>query len=237
MGILGIETATAVCAAAVVQGSRVLAEELVEERYVHAEQLLPHIDAVLRRTGRSVSDLDAFAVSIGPGSFTGLRIGLSVTKGLAAVSGKPIVAVPTLTALAGRVVDPRPGDSGAAKNILAAIDARRDEVYCQLFEVRDGSVIPVWEPRDMTVTELIRILGTSPVIVTGDGRSKVLAAAREADAERATMLIPAHPDQAGCSAGAVALIGERMLAEGAIADTALLEPMYIKEFFLVRRKK
>jgi tRNA threonylcarbamoyladenosine biosynthesis protein TsaB len=78
--ILGIETATAVCAAAVAGGGHVFAESSLEEKYIHAERLMSMVDEVLRESGRSLAALDAIAVSIGPGSFTGLRIGLSVAK-------------------------------------------------------------------------------------------------------------------------------------------------------------
>lgn len=224
MTVLGIETATSVCGAAVWHDGSLEALEEVNERRVHAERLLPLIDAALRRSGREAKSLDAIAVSIGPGSFTGLRIGLSIAKGLALATGVPLVAVPTLEALAARCAR-----SGAKDGlILAALDARRDEVYCQLFNAAAGTATPAWEPRDLAVDRLVDELGSRHVLITGDGRAKVMARAAGRDVRFE------EPDDATalCSAADVARLGEVLARAGATEDPALLEPRYIKEFFL-----
>jgi tRNA threonylcarbamoyladenosine biosynthesis protein TsaB len=235
MPILGIETATAVCGVALVDRGRVIAESEVEERNVHAEQLLPRIDEVLDRACHPVSALDGVAVSIGPGSFTGLRIGLSVAKGLTAVIDRPILAVQTLTALAMRALEGYAGTDDV--HLLATLDARRDEVYCQLFARTEGTVSPLWEPQDIAVGALVRKLDSGRVLLTGDGRHKVYGAATQAGQTVAGRfeLIPAT--HARCSAATVARIGERMLGEGELAESSSLEPMYIKEFFFANRQK
>ena len=100
MTLLGIETATAVCGVALVRDGEVLAEKAVEERYAHAEKLFGFLDDVLESSGVPLRELHGIAVSIGPGSFTGLRIGLSVAKGLHVATGIPVIPVPTMEALA-----------------------------------------------------------------------------------------------------------------------------------------
>jgi tRNA threonylcarbamoyladenosine biosynthesis protein TsaB len=233
--ILGIETATAVCGVALVHAGEIIAEDEVEERYVHAEQLLPRIDGVLQRAQKTVGDLDAVAVSIGPGSFTGLRIGLSVAKGLTAVCERPIVAVQTLTALAEHAM--RHSGQTPGGTLLAAIDARRDEVYAQLFEVQLNGLVPLRQPRDMSVQAIVNDLGDRSVLVTGDGRQKVFDAAVTAGPDVAARFRLVDPMVARCNAGAVARLGERMLALGDVSDGSTLEPMYVKEFFFVNRQK
>ena len=228
MKVLGIETATAVCAAALVHHGRLVAEASFNEKKVHAEKLVPLIDSVLREAEITLSDIEGIAVSIGPGSFTGLRIGLSVAKGLAFGSSKPIIAVPTLQALAHRLVDSFV--VGSSTFILAALDARRDEVYCQLWGVDEGTLVPQWDARDMTVSALLHELGDREVILTGDGSAKILAVTNGLGQNARFKFI--GDDLAQCSAGSVACIGESLLEQGKTDDPATLEPRYIKDFFL-----
>src|SRR5712692_6734191 len=100
MIVLGIETATAVCGAAIVEDAGVRAEASIEAEHIHSEKLISLIDEALNRATIPFSSIDSVAVSIGPGSFTGLRIGLSVAKGLVYAGGKSLAAVSTLEALA-----------------------------------------------------------------------------------------------------------------------------------------
>lgn len=232
MIVLGIETATAVCAAAVAVDGAATAEQALEQHAVHAEKLLTLIDRALREAGFTADQVNGIAVSIGPGSFTGLRIGLSVAKGLAFATGVPLVAVPTLSALAYHAaVAPA---TAASRNILTVLDARRDEVYCQLFDVGGGRPVPLWDARACPVPELIRELGGRAVLVTGDAREKVLAVARTMPGGTARFgSVP--PGRARCSAAAVAVLGSGLLAEGSVEDPGTLEPRYIKEFFLTSR--
>lgn len=228
--ILGIETATAVCAAAVAGGGHVFAESSLEEKYIHAERLMSMVDEVLRGSGRSLAALDAIAVSIGPGSFTGLRIGLSVAKGLAYAAQKPLIAVPTLRAIAERAAR-ECGDS-APPAILPLLDARKDEVYCQLFERHGSTVRPVEEEHDVRLAVLAGQLSQREVLITGEAAPRLREFMKAAAGRSRPEAVFADPDTARCSAAVVALIGERMLGEGNIADPRDLEPRYIKEFFL-----
>lgn len=126
--ILAIETATEVCAAALVENGRTISERAVTERNIHSERLLQLIDDMLKEAGVPPSGLSAVAVSIGPGSFTGLRIGLSTAKGLALALGIPIVPVPTLDAVAEEFRQYGEG------NFCAMIDAKREESFFAFYE-------------------------------------------------------------------------------------------------------
>jgi tRNA threonylcarbamoyladenosine biosynthesis protein TsaB len=126
MRILAVETATPGGSIALVSEQGVLGESQSGEETTHAAWLLPAVSLLLRKTGFSLHRIDGFAVSAGPGSFTGLRIGLSTVKGMALATGKPLVAVPTLDALAEAV--PR-----CRRLICSILDARKKEVYAAFY--------------------------------------------------------------------------------------------------------
>ena len=138
--ILQIETATTVCSVALAKNGNVLAYKEIDERNIHAEVLNVFIKELIVSVGLSFSDLDAIAVSCGPGSYTGLRIGVSTAKGLCFALDKPLIAVDTLAAMAG---------GAAAQNadletlLCPMIDARRMEVYTALFDHAGNMIEPV----------------------------------------------------------------------------------------------
>ncbi len=128
MKILAIETSTMLGGIAVMDDlSGLIAEVRLNVKSTHSERLVTGIDYVLKQAGLKVSDIDVFAVAIGPGSFTGLRIGLSTVKGFSYSTGKPIVSVPTLEALAWNFPYCRPP-------VCTMLDARKKEVYAALFK-------------------------------------------------------------------------------------------------------
>lgn len=225
MTVLGIETATTVCGAALARDGEVVGLREVQQRNVHAERLPGFIGALLEGEQMAPGALSAVAVSAGPGSFTGLRIGLSTAKGLVYATGIPLIAVPTLEALAVRLLR-----SGAPVEgwILTALDARRDELYVQVFAAAGAMIRSREDVRDITVAGLAELVAGRPVVVTGGGAEKAAAGLAHAGC-RYTLAPPALRD---CSAAEVALLGEQMLRAGVQADPATLEPRYIKEFFL-----
>jgi tRNA threonylcarbamoyladenosine biosynthesis protein TsaB len=186
---------------------------------------MTQVDAVLDRSGFSLDQLDGIAVSIGPGSFTGLRIGLSVAKGLAFALDKRVIPVPTLHALAQRAVDGKIVSNG--EFILAALDARRDEVYAEFFRVESGYAKSLSDARDVSVSALEEEVPEGSVWITGDARTKLQSALRAGDSRWS--FVP--DDVARCSAGAVGLLGETLMATNEVVDVANIEPLYVKEFF------
>lgn len=222
MKILGIETATIVCGVAVVVDGSVVIEDEVRQKNVHAESIMRLIDTVLKQSQASAQQLDAIAISIGPGSFTGLRIGLSVAKGLCFSLEKPLVAVPTLQALAQRGVDA--GIVGTPY-ILSVLDARRDEVYGQLFRVNGKTIKPEWTERDFTLNKLFDEIGGRSVTVTGDAEAKVKST------NHFGTLSFLSDEYSDCSAATVALIGEQMAIRDEFVEARTIEPKYVKEFY------
>ncbi|MEW6079818.1 MAG: tRNA (adenosine(37)-N6)-threonylcarbamoyltransferase complex dimerization subunit type 1 TsaB [Thermodesulfobacteriota bacterium] len=136
MRILAVNTATPACGVAVVDEGTVSAHAVINSGETHARQLLPLIDRTLNSCRLTVADLDGFAAVRGPGSFTGLRIGISTIKGLAAAGGKPVTSVSSLEALAYPF-------SGCVFPVCALIDARKGQVYACWYRFRDNALEPL----------------------------------------------------------------------------------------------
>jgi tRNA threonylcarbamoyladenosine biosynthesis protein TsaB len=141
MLILAIDTALDACAAAVLDtdAGQIIAQESQPMKRGHAEALMPMIARVMKASGVAFAALDRIAVTTGPGSFTGLRVGLSAARGIALAAGKPVVGLTTLTAYAAPIVAANSGHP-----IISAIDARHDHVYFQVVSGDGGSLV---EPR------------------------------------------------------------------------------------------
>jgi tRNA threonylcarbamoyladenosine biosynthesis protein TsaB len=133
MKILAVDTATKSCSVAVVQEKSLLTEITTVRKQSHSKHLMEMINRVIRLSGLALSELDGFAVTRGPGTFTGLRIGISAVKGLSAASGKPIVGVSSLDALAMQA-------SYSPYLICPLIDARKGEVYFSRYRLRNGQL-------------------------------------------------------------------------------------------------
>jgi len=131
MIVLAIDTAGTGCFAAVYDSTNdnVLASAGADIGRGHAEQLLAFIDQALAESGKALSDIDRIAVTVGPGSFTGIRVGVAAARGFALALGVPSVGVSILAALAKSAGEKHPG-----RPVLAAMDAKREELYCQIFE-------------------------------------------------------------------------------------------------------
>jgi tRNA threonylcarbamoyladenosine biosynthesis protein TsaB len=137
MLILSIDTALDACAAAVLDtGAGVIAQESQAMKRGHAEALMPLIARVMKASGVGFAALDRIAATTGPGSFTGLRVGLSAARGIALAAGKPVVGVTTLTAFAAPIVS-----ANSEHPVISAVDARHDHVYFQVLGGDGGSLI------------------------------------------------------------------------------------------------
>jgi tRNA threonylcarbamoyladenosine biosynthesis protein TsaB len=202
MKILAVDTALPACSAAIFDGSqgRILAKKLEPMVTGHAERLTPMVREVMADAKEDFASLDRIAATVGPGTFTGLRIGLAFVRGLALALGKPAVGISTLKALAAMAGNPD------ALPVAAVIDARRDNFYFQIFT---SDLRPLREPRICSSTEAIDDLPEGPCIAVGSG-APLLAAAEPhrllpqprpvTDAATAAMLasldenlLPPHP--------------------------------------------
>lgn len=224
MILLALETATPVCSVALLRDDGLVAHASLHRPRVHAEHLVPMIADVLRGAGVDRSEVTGVAVSSGPGSYTGLRIGVSTAKGFASATGARLVSVPSLRALAERI---RPA---AARNdrIAAAFDARRDEAYAALYRVSGAaSLVPVREAATIRAEESADWLDASAgnvLYLVGDGWVKMAGALGPV----AYRLI--EGENAMASATTVASLGAEKLARGDVEDIVTFEPYYLKEF-------
>lgn len=210
MKLLALETATLAGGAALVEGDRVVGEYALNIRVTHSERLMVAVDRLLADAGWRPGDLEGLAVSVGPGSFTGLRIGISAAKGLAMALGLAIAPVPTLDALAA-------GLPFAALPVCPVLDARKGEVYASLFRWEGLALRREWEYLALAPEELARRL-TGPVILCGDGATLVGAAE--------ALLAP--PARRLPSAACVGAMGHAMLAGGGGVGPADLLPLYLR---------
>ncbi|NLJ40410.1 MAG: tRNA (adenosine(37)-N6)-threonylcarbamoyltransferase complex dimerization subunit type 1 TsaB [Clostridiales bacterium] len=164
MRILAVESSGMVAAAAIMEKGRLLGEFLLDHKKTHSQQLMPLIAQLLNSLDMTLSEIDVFAVSQGPGSFTGLRIGIATVKGLAQAAGKQVVGIPTLDGLAYNL-------SCREGLICPIMDARRDQVYTAVYR-SDGSDIERLEDyMAIPVKELAEKLKgyDEHVIFNGDG--------------------------------------------------------------------
>ena len=164
MKLLALDSTARVASVALCEDGRLLGEYTINNGNTHSETLLPMVESILRFFNLTVDDIDAFAVSAGPGSFTGVRIGVSTIKGLAFGSNKPCVGVSTLEALAHN-----PAIRGAL--ICPVMNARRNQVYTALFREQNGSLERLLPDSAIAISELDQILSQydEPVVLCGDG--------------------------------------------------------------------
>lgn len=162
MRILAFESSAGPASVALMEDGRIVAESWQNMRLTHSATLLPMAEDLLKNTGVTLAEIDIFAVAHGPGSFTGLRIGISTVKGLAAALEKPCVGVSTLEAMAAMQPD---GDG----TLCCVMDARVGQVYNALFDLRDGTRL--CEDRTITLAELGAELHArgGRVVLCGDG--------------------------------------------------------------------
>lgn len=220
MKILAIESSGMVASVAVLTDDVLQAEYTVNFRKTHSQTLLPMLDTMGAMVELQMDSVDAIAVSGGPGSFTGLRIGAATAKGLGLAVNKPLIAVPTVDSIAYNLYD----TDGI---ICPMMDARRQQVYTGLYRFEEHRMITVMEQVPMGVDELIGILNDTNEQVTflGDGvpvyKEKILGQMRAPYS-----FAPAHLNRQ--RAGAVAALGMQYFAEGKTVSAEEFRPDYLR---------
>ncbi|MFU0800978.1 MAG: tRNA (adenosine(37)-N6)-threonylcarbamoyltransferase complex dimerization subunit type 1 TsaB [Xylanivirga thermophila] len=221
MKILAIESSSMVAGAAVVDDDKVVAEYLLNHKKTHSQILMPLVDEMLDGVDMSLDDIDAFAVSSGPGSFTGLRIGISTIRALAQSIGRPVIGVPTLDGLAYNMA--------YSKGILCPImDARREQVYTCIYRWEKNKLVRMEDYMAVPVVQLLDILTKleGPFIFNGDG----VAAYRhiiEKEMGDNALFAPAHCAMQRPST--VARLAMEMAREGQLKNYLELMPFYLRK--------
>ena len=219
MKILALETSAKAVSAAVSEDGKILCCGYQDTGLTHSRTLMPIVEHILKNTELTVQDCDAIAVAAGPGSFTGIRIGVAAAKGLAFAADKPAVGVSTLAAMAR-------GASLFDGLILCAMDARRQQIYNALFSSQGGQLTRLTEDRAISLEDLAREIGSDPrpKLVVGDG-------ARLCRGYLITVGIACHlapPQLVMQNACGVALEAEAVAAAGGLVTAQALEPVYLR---------
>ena len=216
MKLLAVESATLSGGAAILDGDRLLGEITLNIALTYSERLLAAVDRLLADCGLAPADLEGLAVSVGPGSFTGLRVGLATVKGLAMALDLPIAPVPTLDALAARL-------PFADAPVCPILDARKNEVYLSLYRWRGDRMCREREylalPPELAAAGL-----TAPVILLGDG---IEACRPWLDGQGDGIRI-APAAQRLPAAATVAELGHAVLAAGDGVGAEALVPLYLR---------
>ena len=243
--IILIETSTALCSVALAEGGAITAYRESSAPKAHASLTAVFVHEVLAERGLSLNDCDAVCVSMGPGSYTGLRVGVSTAKGLCFGSGKPLLAVGTLDTLVAQAasfaeaeanVEPKSGlypraaasavENGEYRYIVPMIDARRMEVYAAVFE--NGKQITETEPAIIDENSFAEYLEQGHVLFIGDGAGKCADVIKHPNAH----FCQCHPKASSMLSPAL-----EAFSHGEFKDVAYFEPFYLKEFVATVSKK
>ena len=227
--IILIETSTALCSVALAEDGAVTAYRESSAPKAHASLTAVFIQELLSERELTLADCDAVCVSMGPGSYTGLRVGVSTAKGLCFGSGKPLLAVGTLDTLVAQATDVIPSEgeeSPGYRFIIPMVDARRMEVYTAVFE--NGRQITETAPAIIDENSFAEYLKQGPCLFIGDGAGKC------ADVIK-------HPNATFCQCWpkASSMLAPALAAfrSGDFKDVAYFEPFYLKEFVATVSKK
>lgn len=226
MKILSFESSAVSASVALTDGTKLVAQSFQNCGHTHSRTLLPMAESLLAGCGVTMNDVDAIAVAAGPGSFTGLRIGVATVKGLAFPSGKPCAGVSTLEAMA-RGLEVLEG------NLCCVMDARGGQVYNALFRWENDVLIRLTEDRAIKLDELAAEIGSSTQILVGDGADLCY-----------TNLIPscpglrlAPPHLRFASAYGVAMTALPILERGDGVDAQTLDASYLRPPYVAQKKK
>ena len=224
--IILIETSTALCSTALVENGVLTSYRESSAPKAHASLTAVFIQEMLDERGLTLADCDAVCVSKGPGSYTGLRVGVSTAKGLCFGSGKPLIAVGTLDTLVAQASEAIPDNVEGLKFIIPMIDARRMEVYAAVFE--NGTQITETAPAIIDENSFAEYLEQGPCLFIGDGAGKCADVIKHPNA---------HFCQCWPKASAMLAPAIEAYKEKRFEDVAYFEPVYLKEFVATVSKK
>ena len=219
MKILALETSAKAVSAAVVENGKVLCSGYQDTGLTHSRTPMPIVEHILKNTDLTMADMDAVAVAAGPGSFTGIRIGVSAAKGLAFAVDKPAVGVSTLAAMARNV-------AFTDGLVVCAMDARRSQIYNALFEAKGGRLARLTEDRAIALADLAEEMKDDPrpKTIVGDGARLCFDFLQNAGIP--CRLAPAHLVMQ--NAMSVALEAEVLAADGTLTSAQELQPVYLR---------
>lgn len=217
MKILALESSAVAASVALLEDEKILSENYCNVGFTHSQTLIPMVQNLLSLSETSIKEIDCFAVSAGPGSFTGVRIGVSAVKGLAFGTDKPCIPVSTLEA----ITEPFRGQDAT---VCAVMDARCKQFYQAFFSCKEGEIYRLTEDRALSALELEQEIKSmpDPVILAGDGG---ILANQLLGSGRYRLAPPALLFQ---RASSVAMIGARRFKQGDFISSEQLVPFYLR---------
>ncbi len=222
MAVLGIDTATMVCSVGLAANNRVLGEYSLNNKRTHSQKLLPLIDRLLKDSRIDLKELKAIAVAKGPGSFTGIRIGMATAKGLAQALGIPAIGIPTLDIIAAQFVYTAP-------LVCPILDARRHEVYTAIYNNESTEPQRLSDYLALPLESLLEVLAgfNSPKGVLFPGDALEVYADYLKDMLKDRFLQLPHPYRLN-RGGLCACLGEKVFLKGRYPDLYTLSPLYVR---------
>lgn len=221
MNILAFETSGMAASVALMKENRIVGEMTVSTRLNHSEKLMPMIDELLEKTETSIKEIDALAVGAGPGSFTGIRIGVSTAKGLALALGIPVAAVSSLKVLACNAMY-------SDMLVCPIMDARRNQVYSGIFRWEGVELVEVLKEDSYDFEELLFVLKKKdcPVLFVGEDAYKFKGQIKEVLDEKG---IVAMPQANFPRAASVAGLAIKKIEENEMENAFTLRPVYLRQ--------
>ncbi len=219
MNVLGIESSSPVCSIGLVDGQGRTWENSVVDRHVHSDRMVGLIEQTIATAGLQMAHIDAVAISLGPGSFTGLRIGMSTAKGLCTARNLQIVGVPTFEAIGAGILESVRG----AQRVMVVVDAKRDDFYIMKLERAGDGSRPLGEAA-VVPARAIRSMAEGVDVVCTDRTEEL----REILGTQLTIV----KMQQFISGARVAVLGQKRAAAGQRDSVESLEPLYLKDFIV-----
>jgi tRNA threonylcarbamoyladenosine biosynthesis protein TsaB len=226
--ILNLETATTACSVSLGKDGNLLALKELNGEYTHAENLTLFIEDVLKHAGLKLKDLDAVSVSKGPGSYTGLRIGVSTAKGLCYSLNKPLIALNTLSSMVHGILHSPTSVLSPASLLCPMLDARRMEVYCAVYDTHEKE-IKATAAEIIDETSFAELLNNQQVYFFGDGADKCKEVfSKNKNAIFIDHIVPSAKD--------MIIPAEQVFNNKQFEDVAYFEPFYLKDFVAGKKK-
>lgn len=220
MKILALDSATECATAAILDGNKLLGEVVINHKKQHSVIMMPMIDSLIKSCGLTIADIDGYAISNGPGSFTGLRIGMSTVKGLVQATKKPFAAISSLDGLANNLFN-------VQGIVCPIIDALRGNVYTNFYRFENGRLITLGEDQLLSLDEVIEKCSSfnEPVTFIGDGTYKFGTKLTKALSNAA--IAPSHLNVA--KAASIGTLGHQKLSEGYSDNVLSSAPVYLRK--------
>ena len=222
--VLGIDSSSIVATIAVLNEEKLLSEYIVNNKKTHSEKMMVVLKQVLEDSGITINDIDVVAVAKGPGSFTGIRIGMACAQGIAHALNKPMVGVNTLDGLAYNFI-------GTGDFLCPMMDAQRQEVYTSLYRFEDDEMKRFWDYKLVNVDTLLKELLAlgKKVIALGDGLPLLKQSLENNNDLTAENIVPAHPVFSMPRASSIAAVALREYTRGNSQDCFSIKPFYIRK--------